>query len=59
MGRMVRDFTYIDDLIEAIYLLISKIPDNKKIYKYDSLSNSAPFRIVNIGNSTKVELSTL
>lgn len=57
-GIMERDFTYIDDLSKAIYLLINVIPDmnNDIKFKYDSLSHVAPFRIVNIGNSKPVKL---
>ena len=59
-GNMVRDFTYIDDLINAIFLLISKIPpkarERKNIIKNDSISDVAPFRIVNIGNSQPINL---
>ena len=57
-GNMYRDFTYIDDIVKGIYLLINKIPNKKQIgkYKNDSLSNIAPFRILNIGNSNKVLL---
>ena len=59
-GKMKRDFTYINDLVKAIYLLISKIPDNINnrsiAVPNDSLSKVAPFRIVNIGNSIPVNL---
>jgi UDP-glucuronate 4-epimerase len=59
-GNMVRDFTYVDDLIKAIYLLSLKNPNDtritKEIIKNDSLSDVAPFRIVNIGNSNPVNL---
>ena len=57
-GEMYRDFTYIDDVTKSIELLINKIPSQniKKHYKNDSLSNVAPFRIVNIGNQKKVYL---
>ncbi|MBD1137395.1 GDP-mannose 4,6-dehydratase [Pelagibacterales bacterium SAG-MED43] len=57
-GNMYRDFTYIDDIVKGIYLLINKIPNKKQIgkYKNDSLSNVAPFRVLNIGNSNKVLL---
>tara|TARA_X000000950_G_scaffold284010_1_gene386175 strand:+ start:5088 stop:6101 length:1014 start_codon:yes stop_codon:yes gene_type:complete len=56
-GNLKRDFTYIDDLIHAIKLLIDKVPDvsSKKI-KTDSMSEVAPFRIVNIGNSRPTNL---
>jgi len=57
-GEMYRDFTYIDDVTKSIELLINKIPSNKKIkmYKKDSLSKVAPFRIINIGNQKKIYL---
>ena len=56
-GEMYRDFTYIDDVIKSIELLINKYPSiKKKKIKKDSLSNVAPFRIVNIGNQKKIYL---
>lgn len=59
-GKMKRDFTYVDDLTEAIRLLIPMIPsqldDNKEEINFDSISNVAPFRIVNIGNSQPIDL---
>ena len=54
-GKMYRDFTYIDDVVKSIELLINKIPNNKKYYG-DSLSDVAPFRIINIGNQKKIYL---
>jgi len=57
---MVRDFTYIDDLVKSVFLLTSKIPSKankiKDIIKNDSISDVAPFRIVNIGNSQPINL---
>lgn len=58
-GNMRRDFTYIDDLVHAIRLLIEVIPsriDREQIHKKDNLSPVAPFRCVNIGNSNPGEL---
>ena len=57
-GKMYRDFTYIDDIVNGINLLISKVPSTKQLgkYKNDSLSPIAPFRILNIGNTKKVYL---
>jgi UDP-glucuronate 4-epimerase len=57
-GKMYRDFTYVDDIVEGIRLLINKIPNHKHLgrYKNDSLSPVAPFRVLNIGNTKKVFL---
>ena len=57
-GKMYRDFTYIDDIIDGIYKLINKAPNLKQLgkIKNDSLSPVAPFRILNIGNTHKVYL---
>ena len=60
-GNMVRDFTFIDDIVEAISLLMTKKP-----IKEDSFNSSnplpskswAPYRIFNIGNSNPVSLIT-
>jgi UDP-glucuronate 4-epimerase len=56
-GNMARDFTYVDDLVNAIKLLIDAIPSiNKNLDKLDNLSPIAPYRVVNIGNSEKIKL---
>ena len=57
-GKMYRDFTYIDDIVSGINLLLKKIPNSKQLgkFKNDSLSPVAPFRILNIGNTKKVYL---
>lgn len=58
-GDMYRDFTYVDDLVRAIRLLIDAVPARPAdgvVPDGDSLSPVAPFRIVNIGNSDKVRL---
>jgi UDP-glucuronate 4-epimerase len=50
-GRMERDFTYIDDLVEAIIRLIPCIPQTgAPVSPQDTLSPVAPYRLVNIGN---------
>ena len=54
-GKMYRDYTYIEDIVDGIYKLLNKIPRlNKKKFKNDSLSPVAPFRILNIGNTKKI-----
>ena len=57
-GVMQRDFTYIDDLVNGIRLLIDALPpkDGRPQSDHDSLSPVAPFRIVNIGNGETVQL---
>ena len=57
-GKMFRDFTFIDDIVDGIYKLINKAPNLNQLgkIKNDSLSRVAPFRILNIGNTSKVYL---
>ena len=59
-GEMYRDFTYVDDLVRAIALLIDAIPPGPDAgaapIPGDSLSPAAPWRVVNIGNSERVRL---
>lgn len=58
-GDMYRDFTFVDDLVRAIRLLIDVSPvrpEDRPILEGDSLSPVAPYRVVNIGNSDKVRL---
>lgn len=58
-GKMRRDFTYIDDLVESIVRLIPKVASPNKNWdghKPDPSSSFAPYRLFNIGNSSTVEL---
>ena len=57
-GDMKRDFTYVEDLVHAIRLLIDAVPVRPEgpVPEGDSLSPVAPFRVVNIGNSDTVQL---
>lgn len=60
-GEMWRDFTYVDDLVRAVRLLIDRVPPGPEGRSVpvpgDSLSPVAPWRVVNIGNSAPVRLS--
>ncbi|WP_417242862.1 NAD-dependent epimerase/dehydratase family protein [Celeribacter sp.] len=59
-GDMRRDFTYVEDLVHAIRLLIDAVPvrpEDGGVAQGDSLSPVAPFRVVNIGNSNAVQLT--
>ena len=55
-GKMQRDFTYIDDLVASILALVDHVPDPDHPVQGDSLSPVAPFRVVNIGNDSPVQL---
>ena len=55
-GEMFRDFTYVGDLVRGIRLLIDAVPVQGQPVQGDSLSPVAPWRVVNIGNSDKVNL---
>lgn len=61
-GRMSRDFTYIDDLVESIVRLshIAPAEENRVAPEKatDTLSRHAPFRVVNTGGGQPVELMT-
>lgn len=55
-GRMQRDFTYIDDLVDGILGLAKAMPGEAPVSEHDSLSPVAPFRVVNIGGSKPTAL---
>lgn len=58
-GRMKRDFTYIDDIVEAVVRVIDRIPGPDPLWSGgtpDSATSYAPYRLYNIGNNNPVEL---
>jgi UDP-glucuronate 4-epimerase len=56
-GKMARDFTYIDDLVEAVMRLTAVAPQRSSAaVPGDTLSPIAPFRVVNIGGGQPVSL---
>ncbi|MCZ8195678.1 MAG: NAD-dependent epimerase/dehydratase family protein [Aquidulcibacter sp.] len=57
-GKMIRDFTYVGDLVESVYALCGKVPGKEPICVEDSLSPVAPFRVVNIGGGNPTSLMT-
>jgi UDP-glucuronate 4-epimerase len=61
-GKMRRDFTYIDDVVEAVMRLVKKIPEPSRDWNSrhpDPGRSSAPYRIYNVGNNKPVDLMTL
>lgn len=54
-GKMERDFTYIDDIVEGVVRVMDTIPQKSASASTDDMS-AAPYRIYNIGNHTPVPL---
>jgi UDP-glucuronate 4-epimerase len=58
-GKMRRDFTYVDDVVESIVRLIDRAPPGNPNWSgetSDPALSSAPWRVYNIGNNNPVEL---
>jgi len=57
-GNMERDFTYVDDVVDAVYGLKDLAPQaGEEVGSNDSISSVAPFRTVNIGNGEPRKLT--
>ena len=58
-GKMQRDFTYIDDIVEGVVRVIDKIPQANPNWSGDNpdpCTSPAPYQLYNIGNNNPVEL---
>lgn len=58
-GKMKRDFTYIDDIVECVVRVLDKIPEPNPTWSTntpDPGSSYAPYKIYNIGNNQPIEL---
>jgi UDP-glucuronate 4-epimerase len=51
-GKMLRDFTYVDDIVKGVVAILDKPP----IKDREHLDSEAPYKVYNIGNSQPVEL---
>lgn len=61
-GKMKRDFTYIDDIVEGVLRVIEKIPEPNPHWSGmnpDPATSCAPYKLYNIGNNNPVELVRL
>ncbi len=59
-GKMRRDFTYIDDIVEGVVRVISAVPEPNPKWSGDAPdpgTSYKPYRIFNIGNNNPVELT--
>ena len=58
-GNMIRDFTYIEDIVEGVCRIIKKIPDPNPNWSGsdpDPASSTAPYRLYNIGSNRPIQL---
>ena len=55
-GRMIRDFTYIDDVIEGIIRITRGLPNVLPHMPLNTEPETTPYRIYNLGNSKRVDL---
>jgi UDP-glucuronate 4-epimerase len=61
-GRMRRDFTYIDDVVEGVVRVLDRVPSGDSAWDGDDPdpgTSRAPYRVYNIGNNRPVELMRL
>jgi UDP-glucuronate 4-epimerase len=61
-GRMRRDFTYVDDVVEGVVRVLDRVPQPNPRWSGDQpdpATSTAPYRLYNIGNSRPVELLRL
>jgi UDP-glucuronate 4-epimerase len=58
-GDMMRDFTFVDDVVEGVVRVMDKIPEPNPSFDAinpDASNSSAPYRLYNIGNSNPINL---
>ena len=58
-GKMLRDFTYVDDIVEGIVRVLERVPQGDPRWtgnRPDPGASFAPYKIYNIGNNNPVEL---
>lgn len=55
-GDMIRDFTYIDDIVQGLYKLLDKAPKESTYSGASVNSSPAPYKVYNLGNHNPVNL---
>jgi UDP-glucuronate 4-epimerase len=61
-GRMRRDFTYVDDVVQGVVRVLDRVPEGDPAWRSDApdpATSRAPYRIYDIGNHSPVELMHL
>jgi UDP-glucuronate 4-epimerase len=55
-GEMLRDFTYVDDIVEGVIRVIDNPPCPNPNWNHETSTSSAPYKVYNIGNNNPVKL---
>ncbi|MEM7020557.1 MAG: NAD-dependent epimerase/dehydratase family protein, partial [Pseudomonadota bacterium] len=58
-GQMIRDFTYVDDIVEGVIRVIDNPPQGDPDWSGDNpdpFTSASPYRVFNIGNSSPIQL---
>ncbi|MGE4420635.1 MAG: NAD-dependent epimerase [Sulfurimonas sp.] len=55
-GEMLRDFTYVDDIVEGVIRVINNPPCANPNWNHETSTSSAPYKVYNIGNNNPVKL---
>jgi UDP-glucuronate 4-epimerase len=58
-GNMMRDFTFVDDIVEGVVRVLDRVPEPNPAYDAiaaDPATSNAPYRVFNIGNHNPVPL---
>ncbi len=59
-GNMIRDFTYIDDVVDSIFYLLQRINSERILNKNNEtnqINDSLKYKIFNVGNSNPIKLN--
>jgi UDP-glucuronate 4-epimerase len=56
-GNMERDFTYVDDIVEAIYRIIITDQTNRESYKFYNIGNSKPVKLLDFISEIEKKLN--
>ena len=59
-GKMIRDFTYIDDVVDSIFYLLQRVNSEKILNKnneINQINDSSKYKIFNVGNSNPIKLN--
>lgn len=59
-GKMKRDFTYVEDIVDGVYRLVDHIPEPKSEWNSDNPDPAisfAPYNLFNIGNNNPIKLT--